>query len=122
MTSIIINVSQLSVLAADLNQRGRHVGAAVATATRKAGATVERDGKILCPVDTGNLRNSISTTITGSGSATEIGAEIGPTANYGDYVETGTSRMRPQPYMGPAMDRNVPAWVAAIEQIATRDL
>lgn len=119
MTLISINVSQLSALAADLNQRGRHVGTGVATATRKAGMDVERDGKILCPVDTGNLRNSISTTVTGSGNSAEIGVEIGPTANYGDFVETGTSRMRPQPYMGPATDRNVPGWIAAIEQIAT---
>lgn len=119
MALISINVSELSALAARLNQSGRHVGAGIATATRKAGADVERAAKILAPVDTGNLRNSISTTITGTGSSMEIGAEIGPTANYGDYVESGTSRMRPQPYMGPAMDRVVPAWVAAVEQVAS---
>jgi len=119
MTTITIDVSQLSALATELAARGAKVGAQVSTATRKAGAEVERASKILAPVDTGYLRSSISTTITGGGNSSQVAAEVGPTANYGIYVEEGTSRMRPQPYMGPALDRVAPMWVAAIRQIAS---
>jgi hypothetical protein len=42
-------------------------------------------------------------------------AEIGPTASYGIYVELGTSRMRPQPYLGPATEKHAPAFYRAAE-------
>ena len=41
-------------------------------------------------------------------------AEIGPTASYGVYVEYGTRRMSPQPYMGPALEANAPMFEKAI--------
>lgn len=120
MAEINIDVYELSALAATLRASGPRVGTRVSQAVRKSALDVERGAKMLAPVDTGNLRNSISTTITGSGSAASISADIGPTANYGAYLEYGTSRMRPQPYMGPALDRVEPGFVAAIEQLASR--
>lgn len=71
----------------------------------------ERDAKILAPVDTGNLRNSIGSDIDG------LTGEVGPTANYGEYVEDGTSRMAPQPFMGPATDRWSVQFVQAMNAI-----
>ena len=94
------------------------VGAKAARATRKAAAGITRDAKALAPVDTGNLRSSIGMKVTGDGRAGAMRAEIGPTAHYGIFVELGTSRMAAQPYLRPATDRHVPAWVAALEQIA----
>jgi HK97 gp10 family phage protein len=35
----------------------------------------------------------------------DLTAEVGPTAEYGAFVEYGTSRMRAQPYMTPASEQ-----------------
>lgn len=51
---------------------------------RKAGAMVERDAKRNCPVDTGNLRSSISYEVSGDTCA------IGTNVEYAPYVHQGT--------------------------------
>lgn len=71
----------------------------------KITADTQRDAQSLCPVDTGFLRSSITREVADLG--LRIVGETGPTAHYGRYVEEGTSRMGPQPYMTPAMDRNI---------------
>lgn len=93
------------------------VGAKAAAATRKTTANITRDAKALAPVDTGNLRASIGSTITGDGRFGVLRAEIGPTASYARHVELGTSRMRAQPFLRPATDRHLPGWYAALSQI-----
>lgn len=49
-----------------------------------AGEVVSADAKANCPVDTGYLRNSIAVQVDGNS------AVIGPSADYGIYVEFGT--------------------------------
>lgn len=97
---------------------GATVGLRAAAATRKTATSIERDAATLAAVDTGNLRASIGTTYAGDGRNGVMTARIGPTANYGAYVEEGTSRMAAQPYLRPATDRHVPGWGKALEQIA----
>jgi HK97 gp10 family phage protein len=112
--------SDLRRLSRDLRAAGPTVGPLVSFAVRKAALDVERDAKSFTPVDTGNLRSSIGTDITDTG--TSIAAEVGPSAAYGLYVELGTSRMAPQPFMGPALDRNAPLLDAALDQVVGRAL
>lgn len=92
------------------------VGAKSAAATRRTTTAITRDAKALAPVDTGNLRASIGSTITGDGRRGVIRAEIGPTASYAIHVEQGTSRAAAQPFLRPATDRHLPGWRAALEQ------
>lgn len=101
---------------AAMNTGAQRVGATAAAVTRKTAADITRDAKTLAPVDTGNLRASIGSTIRGDGRMGVVRAEIGPTASYGIYVEMGTSRMAAQPFLRPATDRNLPGWRAALEQ------
>ena len=108
--------------AADMRGQSRRLGARAAQVVRKTAADIQRDAKILAPVDTGNLRNSISTTTTGDGRTESMTAEIGPTANYGIFVELGTRKMRAQPYLFPAADRHEPAFVEAMARLAKPDL
>ena len=76
----------------------------------EAGARiVETHSKILCPVDTGFLRNSIQVD-----SVTPIEAIIAPHTDYAEFVEFGTSRMAAQPYMRPALDEHEGEIVAAV--------
>lgn len=104
---------------ADLNAEAKRVGARTATVIRKAAKDIQRDARIMAPVDTGNLRNSITTEVTGDGRTSSMSAEIGPTANYGIYVELGTSRTPGgQPFLFPAADRHEPAFIAAMAQAA----
>lgn len=61
----------------------------------------EGQAKIYCPVDTGRLRNSISH------ATEEDGMVIGTNVEYAPYVELGTSRMDPQPFLAPAIENNM---------------
>lgn len=61
--------------------------AACNRALEKCGLVAEGYAKKLCPVDTGNLRNSITHTVTDNG---ERAAYVGTNSEYGVYVECGT--------------------------------
>lgn len=113
--------SQLRRFAADLKAESGRVGARGAVVVRKVTQGIIRDAKTMAPVDTGNLRASISATTTGDGRNNRMSAEIGPTANYGEFVETGTSRMAAQPYLFPAADRWEPTFVQAMAQAVLPD-
>lgn len=106
---------EMARIAVDLTTAATAVVAQAGAATGKAIVDVQAHAQAIVPVDTGYLKSSISTEVSRDGST--VRGEVGPTANYGAYVELGTSRMRAQPYMRPATDAVVPSWVAAIEQI-----
>lgn len=86
------------------------------------GYSIEARAKVIgtaVAFDTGNLVNSISTSVHG------LTAEVGPTAEYGGFVEQGTDGPypipnafgwgitvmhpgnAPQPYLGPAFDAEI---------------
>ena len=103
-----------AMLAAELSAAGARALPKLVDALNKAGADTQADAKTLAPVDTGNLRATITRTpASGVLPSTEVGAE----ANYGIFVEMGTSRMAPQPYLAPAADRHSEALVQAVQQI-----
>jgi HK97 gp10 family phage protein len=60
---------------------------------------VEGKAKMLAPVDTGALRNSIYTE-----RQDDITYWVIAPVAYAAYVELGTSRMRAQPYLVPALE------------------
>ena len=71
---------------------------AIVRAMEKIGQTAEKYAKRLCPVDTGNLRNSISHKV----DEDEMAAYIGSNTEYAAYVELGTGKYvsggRPTPW------------------------
>lgn len=112
------DVSQVRQFANHVRAAQGRVGARAAAAVRITTLSIERDARILAPVDTGNLRNSITSEFDGDGRFGAATGTTGPTASYGGYVENGTSRMAPQPYLGPAFDRHTPVFYNAMDQIA----
>ena len=72
---------------------------AAVRALEKCGLTAEGYAKKLCPVDTGNLRNSITHNV----DEEEPAAYIGSNAEYAAYVELGTGKYvsggRPTPWV-----------------------
>ena len=65
--------------------------AAVLRALEKCGLTAEGYAKLLCPVDTGNLRNSITHQVNEG----EPAVYIGSAGEYAAYVELGTGKYYP---------------------------
>lgn len=65
--------------------------AAVLRALEKCGLTAEGYAKMLCPVDTGNLRNSITHQVDEGKPAVYIGTN----SEYAAYVELGTGKYYP---------------------------
>lgn len=110
-------LGQLNQLQADLKLAGGKAAVRAALVVKKTAHDIEATAKQFAPVDTGNLRASISTDIHSDALHATVEAEIGPTAEYGAYVEFGTSRMAPRAYMGPALDRHSGAFELAMGQI-----
>jgi len=74
---------------------------------------IRDDAKDLVPVDTGSLRKSIRVEKEGelqvsviAGGGGVINPRTGREVDYAGFVEFGTSRMSPQPYMQPALEKN----------------
>lgn len=115
--SVRIDTSEMAAYSAKLRRASGTVGAQASAALRKTAFDIEADAKILAPVDTGTLMNSISTSFAGDGRNGTMTAEIGPTVDYAIYVHEGTSRMPGRPFLTDAFDRRVPGFEAALGQI-----
>lgn len=74
-----------------------------AKALEAIGLKAEGYAKALCPVDTGNLRNSITHQV----SLSEDGVYIGTNVEYAPYVELGTVRKAERPYIRPAVENHL---------------
>lgn len=110
------DMSEVRQLAADLTAAGQKAEPLARTVVAKSALDLVAQAKYDAPVDTGFLRGSISAQIDG------LQAEAGPTAEYGLYQEVGTSRMAPQPYLFPALDRITPMFEAAMGQVVDQSL
>lgn len=116
-----VDVSQVLKLAADLKRQadGRTgVTRKAKNIVSKVAHGIEATAKSLVRVDTGATKNSIGADISPDG----LHAEVGPTTSYSPYLEWGTSRMGPYPFMGPALDQWAPQFEAAVEQLGDLDL
>ena len=98
----------------DFGKEAAKIAGLARAVVAKSAQTVEGKAKLRAPVRTGNLRNSISTTIIDDG----LTAEVGPTASYAPYVEFGTARQAPQPFLIPAAEEVTPEFEKALEKIA----
>lgn len=116
------DTSELTALEHDLEKSGAEVTKLAEIVVKKTAHDIEATAKVFAPVDTGNLENSISTDVNG------LVAYIGPTADYGEYVERGTHnddgsvRMEAQPYMAPAVDTHEPSFGTALGIVGEKAL
>ena len=79
-----------------------------------AGEVVRAHAVANCPVATGRLKGSIVSQVDGDSVA------IGPTADYGIYVEFGTgskSGQAPQPFLVPALKNNISEIIAKFKEV-----
>ena len=66
----------------------------------EAGVIVQGSAKRIAPVDSGNLKGSITR------EKFHDRAEVGTNVEYAEHVEYGTKHMTAQPYLRPAIDEN----------------
>ncbi len=99
-----VTIKGIGSLEAKLKKLDPLTRAAMSRGVQKAGFKVEGDAKLITPVDTGALRNSINTS--GSSTIDSATASIGTNLEYAPYVELGTSKMRSQPFLQPALQKN----------------
>jgi len=79
----------------------------------KAALDVEGKAKMGAPVDTGHLKGSVQ-----AKDISQLEWEVRVGADYGIYVEFGTSRMAAHPYLVPAAELVRPSFVAAMATLA----
>lgn len=116
-------MAEFSIDGAEIRRFERDVEVGSAEATKEVRDTVrwatlatESGGKQRAAVLTGFMRNSITSDFVGSNKDVAQG-ETGPEANYAKFVEDGTERQAPQPFMGPAADEVEPAFYERLERI-----
>lgn len=85
---------------------------AVERALTRIGLAAEGYAKKECPVDTGNLRNSITNEVRQSEKAVHIGTNV----EYAAYVELGTVRTKAQPYLRPAATEHSAVYKRILEE------
>lgn len=112
------DASDVFKLSRDLTAASRELVPIARRVIQKGVQDIKRDAQLAAPVDTGYLRGSI--TYDTRVLATSVVGEVGPTAHYGAFVEYGTSRTGPQPYMGPAFNKHAPYVEAALDQLIAR--
>lgn len=82
----------------------------------RGGQIVCETAKELCPVDTGTLKNLI--TVKGDTKSAIVSANT----DYAEYVEFGTSKTVPQPYLVPALTLNKQAVISAVSEAIKEEL
>jgi len=85
---------------------------ALSQVIRKTAFSIEARAKSLCPVDTGVLRNSITTKI-----HSPMKATVGTNVEYAPYQEFGTRHQKGKPFMTPAVDAEKKEFEKAVRNL-----
>lgn len=89
---------------------------AISRGLEAIGLSAEGHAKRAAPVDTGRLRNSIAHAVKGDA------AYIGTNVEYAPYVELGTSRQAPKPYLRPAATQHGSEYKALMQASIDEEL
>lgn len=116
MSYVTLDVSDVHRWADDLRRGADEIGPLAEVVVAKGAHDVVADAQVLAPYEFGTLTASIGADVDA------LSFVAGPTVEYGEYQELGTSKMAPQPYLAPAFDRNILAIEAALGQAGTRVL
>ena len=108
-----IEILGLTELEEKLSNLEEKLSRALDEALEEIAEKIRDDAKSLVPVDTGALKKSIRVEKKGelqvsvvAGDGGVINPKTGREVDYAGFVEFGTSRMSPQPYMQPALEKN----------------
>ncbi len=105
--------SEATKLALDLEKAALKVQRQAPQLVAKHAQALEQLAKDLCETDTGRTRDSIGFDLTDAG----MTAVIGPQTFWAPFLEWGTSKMAPRPFMNPAADEIEPAFGRDLDQL-----
>lgn len=100
----------IRVVSNRLPQIAAAIRPAVSAVVKTKTLEVQAKAQGLAPVKTGALRRSITSQF-----PTDLTGRVGPSVNYGVFVEFGTRRMGARPYMRPAAESVLPTFAAAVK-------
>lgn len=105
-------VGGVTVSEDNTEEASRGIQRAIGRALEEIGLAAEGYAKRACPVDTGNLRSSITHAVEGSEDAVYVGTDV----EYAPYVETGTRRTAAQPFLRPAATEHGPTYRSILKR------
>ena len=108
-----IDQAALRRLLKNIDRYGEYIKRQIQDEITYTAQEIRTESVASAPVDTGRLKKSGYVNMRHD----RLGAKIGHNANYATYVEFGTSKQRPQPFLVPAFDRNTRKMKNAIHQI-----
>lgn len=120
MSDFAIDTSQLTRLGANAAAAHAAVPGEIVIGMTRSVIGVERDAKIIVPVDTHTLQRSITHEVTAS--ADGAVGKVGTNVKYGPFVEDGTYKMKARPYLKPSLTKNLAAIGREFEQVIKRVL
>lgn len=91
----------------------KDVGEQAKEVVKQATLQTERNAKQLAPVDTGYMRNSISSTFTHGG----LVGTVTSNAEYALFVEFGTTTQPAQPFMFPSFHQNMQQFLDNLQRL-----
>lgn len=112
--SIVVRIEGIDELTTALRRGGR-VGGELDKAVKKLSEKAAEQAKGRAPVRTGRLKRSINVRRVG-----EASYRISADTPYSGYVEHGTGRMKPQPYMRPAIEQVAKELRPEVERLLKR--
>lgn len=98
-----LNVTELNQYQRQLENASGNINLAARAVTAKYTDLIVKEAKRLVPVDTGRLRDSITADTKGEAGRSIATGDIVADAPYAGFVEFGTVRQAPQPFMRPAL-------------------
>lgn len=110
--------AELAVIEAKLRTAQKRIGEKGAQVVRRSTLAGEAVAKQRAPVDTGLLQSSITHEFVGDGRSGAMDGVWGAEAKYAKWVNGGTSRMAPQPFMDQSLDAVTPGFLEAVEAIS----
>lgn len=111
--SFEIDTLELEAFQAAIEHKAGTIARDARRITNQYATLIVKEAKRRVPVDTGDLKRSIHKT----GGARE-GAGVVADMPYAGFVEYGTSRTRPQPYLGPAFAMYRKDYIEDLKQAA----
>jgi hypothetical protein len=122
-----VDLSELNTLAADLTEAGVLVGVRSLKVVDASAQRIEEQARTFAPrKNLPHYAKTITHDVTVEGD--HIVGEIGPDkdvngqARLAHLFEYGTSHLAPRSHLGPALDREGPAFIAALAEIAGKIL
>lgn len=113
--SIKFSVRGVDRLVRNVANKSKQAKVATEAELKRSSIRIERKAKVLAPVDTGMLKNTIFQSKHGN-----LTYKVTAPQHYALYVEKGTRKMMAQPFLKPAIDAERPKLISNLRKIYER--